>query len=469
MTDAPDNKMWGGRFDRLPDANFWEFQRSWGFDRRLLPQELAVSRAWVHALEHVGVLTADETKRLTAELQRIGERAAKDPAWLDQSNAEDVHHFVELHVRESLGALGAKLHAGRSRNELVTTSFRLWMRDAASHTRRAIARLCTALLDQADGNFGVPMPGNTHMQHAQPILFSHYLHAHAEGFLRDAERVATAAANADSCPMGSGALAGCVLPIDRQAIARELGFSSITANSLDATSQRDFALDYLFALAVTAVHLSRLAEDMVLFATPEFAFITLPDEYATGSSIMPQKKNPDSWELIRSRSGRVISALFSLLVTMKGLPTGYQRDLQEDKEPVFAAHDQVTGMLQIAAGAVASTTVNAARLREAASDPGLLATEAADYLVARGVPFRDAHEIVGKLVREAERRGQPWVSLPLKDFQKFSPAFGPDLFEHLTVEAALARRRAPGGTAPDTVRVALAGCRQRVAALEAGQ
>jgi len=459
--------MWGGRFDRPPDASFWEFQRSWGFDRRLLPYELAVNRTWVRALEQAAVLTAGEAKQLTAELQRIGERATKDPAWLEQSNAEDVHHFVELHVREALGPLGAKLHAGRSRNELVATSFRLWLRDAAAQTRRAMARLCTALLDQADRNFGVPMPGNTHMQHAQPILFSHYLHAHAEGFLRDAGRVAAAAAGADSCPMGSGALAGCVLPIDREAIARELGFSGITANSLDATSQRDFALDYLYALAVTAVHLSRLAEDMVLFATPEFGFITLPDEYATGSSIMPQKKNPDSWELIRGKSGRVLSALFSLLVTIKGLPTGYQRDLQEDKEPVFAAHDQVTGMLQIAAGAIAATTVNAARLREAASDPGLLATEAADYLVERGVPFRDAHEIVGKVVREAERRGQAWTSLSLHEFQKFSPAFATDLFEHLTVEAALARRRAPGGTAPETVKAALADCRKRVAALEA--
>jgi len=467
LSDAPDNKMWGGRFDRPPDASFWEFQRSWGFDRRLLPYELAVNRTWVRALEQAAVLTAGEAKQLTAELQRIGERATKDPAWLEQSNAEDVHHFVELHVREALGPLGAKLHAGRSRNELVATSFRLWLRDAAAQTRRAMARLCTALLDQADRNFGVPMPGNTHMQHAQPILFSHYLHAHAEGFLRDAGRVAAAAAGADSCPMGSGALAGCVLPIDREAIARELGFSGITANSLDATSQRDFALDYLYGLAVTAVHLSRLAEDMVLFATPEFGFITLPDEYATGSSIMPQKKNPDSWELIRGKSGRVLSALFSLLVTIKGLPTGYQRDLQEDKEPVFAAHDQVTGMLQIAAGAIAATTVNAARLREAASDPGLLATEAADYLVERGVPFRDAHEIVGKVVREAERRGQAWTSLSLHEFQKFSPAFATDLFEHLTVEAALARRRAPGGTAPETVKGALADCRKRVAALEA--
>jgi argininosuccinate lyase len=459
--------MWGGRLERPPDAGFWEFQRSWGFDRRLLPYELAVNRAWVTALERAGVVTAEEAKKLNRELDCIGERAAREPAWLDASNAEDVHHFVELHMRETLGPLGAKLHTGRSRNELVAASFRLFVRDAAAATRSGIVRLANALLDQAEKHLGVPMPGNTHMQHAQPILLSHYLHAHAEAFLRDAARVATAAANTDACPLGSGALAGCVLPIDRNAIARELGFSRITANSLDATSQRDFALDYLFALTTIALHLSRLAEDMVLFATPEFAFITLPDEYATGSSIMPQKKNPDSWELIRGKCGRVTAALFSLLTTLKGLPTGYQRDLQEDKEPLFAAHDQANAMLQIAAGAIAATTFNEARLRETADDPALLATEAADYLVERGVPFREAHEIVGKIVHEAEKRGQSWVTLPLEKLQQFSPAFGSDLFAHLTVESALARRKAAGGTAPQTVRAALADCRQRVAALEA--
>lgn len=461
--------MWGGRFDRSPDAGFWEFQRSWRFDQRLLPCELAVNRAWVSALHRASVVTAGEAEQLKAELQRIGERAARDAAWLEQSPAEDVHHFIELHMREALGALGAKLHTGRSRNELVATSFRLYVRESSAALRRGIAALASALLAQAEQHLGVPMPGNTHMQRAQPILFSHYLHAHTESFLRDANRASLAAANADECPMGSGALAGCVLPIDRMAIARELGFSRITANSLDATSQRDFALDYLFALVTTAVHLSRLAEDMVLFATPEFGFITLPDEYSTGSSLMPQKKNPDSWELIRGKCGRVTGALVTLLTTLKGVPTGYQRDLQEDKEPVFAAHDQVTAMLQIAAGAIAATTIQEARLREAAADPALLATEAADYLVERGVPFREAHEIVGKVVREAERRGQSWVTLPLEKLQQFSPAFGPDLAGYLTVESALARRGVPGGTARDAVRAALADCRKRVAALEAAE
>jgi argininosuccinate lyase len=466
VSDAAQKTMWSGRFEQPPDASFWNFQRSFPFDQCLLRHELAVDRAWARALQAAGVLTAEELRQMLAALDAIGQRAEREPVWMASSTAEDVHHFIELHVRESLGALGAKLHTGRSRNELVATEFRMWVRDAAHEMRRGVAKLGRALLSQAEQHLGVPMPGNTHLQHAQPILFSHYLHAQVEAFLRDAERIAAASAAADACPMGSGALAGSTLALDRAAIARELGFTRITANSLDATSCRDFALDYLYALALVAVHLSRLAEDIVLFATPEFGFIVLPDEYSTGSSLMPQKKNPDAWELLRGKSGRVIGHLMSLLVTLKGLPTGYQRDLQEDKEPVFAAHDQARAMLETAAGAIAAMRINVVRMREAADDPGLLATEAADYLVGRGVPFREAHEIVGKAVREAERRGQPWTTLPLEKLQTFSPAFGADLYSVLTVDAALARRRAPGGTAPETVRAALAGCRERLQQLE---
>ena len=254
-----------------------------------------------------------------------------------------------------------------------------------------------ALLDQAERNLGVAMPGMTHMQHGQPILFSHFLLAHLAAFDRDAARIAAAARAADECPMGSGALAGCAFAIDREALARELGFARPTANSLDAVSDRDFALEYLFAMAVLGTHLSRLAEDFVLFASQEFGFITLPDEYATGSSLMPQKKNPDSWELTRGKTGRLVGSLMSLLVTLKGLPTSYQRDLQEDKEPVFAAHDQALALVEVAAGAIAATRINRARMRDLASDPALLATDAADYLVRRGVPFRQAHEITGKV------------------------------------------------------------------------
>ena len=466
MSAAPKDKMWGGRFERPPDETFYEFQRSFSFDRRLLPYELAVDHAWARALEGAGILDAGEAGQISDALEAIAERAAAEPDWLDRSAAEDVHHFIELALVERLGPLGAKLHTGRSRNEMVATEFRLFVMEASRAMRRTVAELATALVDQAERHLGVPMPGSTHLQHAQPILFSHFLLAHVEALLCHLDRLSAASASADACPMGSGALAGCAFPIDREALGRELGFSRITSNSLNAVSQRDFALDYLYALAVLATSLSRLATDFVLFATPEFGFIILSDEYSTGSSLMPQKKNPDAWELIRGKSGRITAALVSLLITLKGLPSSYQRDLQEDKEPVFAAHDQALAMVTIATGAVAATRVNEVRLREAASNPDLLATEAADYLVRRGVPFRQAHEIVGQIIREAERSGHSWAALPLGKLKSFSPLFGEDLHAALTVEAALARRSVPGGTAPAAVRAAIAECRARLGAVE---
>ena len=310
MTSAPKDKLWGGRFDRAPDEAFYDFQRSFPFDRRLLPYQLAVDRAWARALEGAGILTDEEVRQILAALDQIADRAAADPAWLDGSTAEDVHHFAELALVERLGALGYKLHTGRSRNELVVTEFRMFIKDAAAAMRGAVAALVAALVRQAERHLDVPMPGNTHMQHAQPILLSHFLLAHAEGFFHDLDRLAFAAHTVDACPMGSGALAGCAFPVDRAALARELGFARITRNSLDAVSRRDFVLDYLYALAVLASHLSRLAEDFVLFATPEFGFVVLPDEYSTGSSLMPQKKNPDAWELVRGKAGRITAALF---------------------------------------------------------------------------------------------------------------------------------------------------------------
>jgi argininosuccinate lyase len=293
------------------------------------------------------------------------------------------------------------------------------------------------------------------MQHAQPLLLSHWLLAHAEAFDRDACRFLAAAQNADVCPLGSGALAGCAFPLDREALARDLGFSRITANSLDAVSDRDFALEFLFALSTLAMHHSRLAEDFVLFATPEFSFIALPDEFSTGSSLMPQKKNPDAWELIRGKTGRVYGALVAVLTTCKGLPSSYQRDLQEDKEPLFSAHDQTLAMTRIAAATLAATRFQEKALRESAADPALVATEIADYLVNHGVPFRDAHEIVGKVLRAAEEAGVTVNEMTLERLRTFSPAFGPDLAAMLTVDSALARRSVKGGTAPAAVRAAL--------------
>ncbi len=458
MTERKDDRLWGGRFEREPNARFDAFQRSFAFDRRLLPYEIAVDRAWAKALEPIGIFTATEVKQTLAALDKIATRARTDSAWLESfgATAEDVHHFVEKALVEELGPLGWKLHTGRSRNELVATDFRLFVIAAATQMQHALEAMLNAFLAQAKASRNVPMAGMTHMQHAQPILLSHFLLAHAEAFARDMIRLQHAAASADACPMGSGALAGNSFAVDRNAIAHELGFSRITGNSLDAVSDRDFALDYLFALTGIATHLSRLAEDFVLFASQEFSYVILPDEYSTGSSLMPQKKNPDAWELIRGKSGRITGALLGLLTTLKGLPTSYQRDLQEDKEALFAAHDQVADMLAVAVGAVAATKFNADRLKTVASNPALLATEAADYLVHKGIPFRQAHDIVGKVLREAEKQNISWMALPLEVLKKISPAFEADFARSLSVEAALAAKKVPGGTAPESVGDAIA-------------
>jgi argininosuccinate lyase len=457
-TDRKDDRLWGGRFERQPDEHFDVFQRSFAFDRRLLPYEIAVDRAWAKALEPISIFTATEVKQTLAALDKISDRAKTDPDWIDAfgATAEDVHHFVEKALVEELGPLGWKLHTGRSRNELVATDFRLFVIDAAAEIQRDLEALLNTLLLQAKSKLGVPMAGMTHMQHAQPILLSHFLLAHAEAFSRDITRLQHAATSADACPMGSGALAGNSFLINRSSIARELGFSKITANSLDAVSDRDFALDYLFALTGIATHLSRLAEDFVLFASQEFSYVILPDEFSTGSSLMPQKKNPDSWELIRGKTGRITGALVALLTTLKGLPTSYQRDLQEDKEALFAAHDQVGDVIWVANGALLGTQFRDDRLRAAASNPALLATEAADYLVHKGVPFRQAHDIVGKVLREAEKQNIPWTALPLEDLKKISLVFEADFSSGLSVDAALAAKKVPGGTAIESVRAAIA-------------
>jgi argininosuccinate lyase len=466
MSGPEDQKMWGGRFDRPPDDSFYEFERSWHFDRRLLPQEFALDRAWARAIASAGILSREEGQQIVAALDELERRAESEPAWLDNSKAEDVHHFVEAALIEKLGHLGAKLHTGRSRNEMVAAEFRMYVKEVAQQIRRALASLLRVIAVQAESNLRIPMPGSTHLQHAQPLLVSHWLLAHGESFHRDAERIAAAAARADFCPLGSGALAGCAFPLDRKALARDLGFSRVTANSLDAVGDRDFALEYISALCLLAMHLSRLAEDFVLFASPEFGYIKLPDEFSTGSSLMPQKKNPDAWELIRGKTGRIYGALFALLTTCKGLPSSYQRDLQEDKEALFGAHDQALAIVLIAGKTLAATRFLEERLREAAQDPALVATEVADYLVTFGVPFREAHEIVGKVLRAAESEGTSIREMPLERLKVFSPVFGGDLGTVLTLESSLARRATVGGTAPGAVRAALDDFKQRLIKLE---
>jgi argininosuccinate lyase len=459
MNERKDDRLWGGRFEKAPDKLFDAFQNSLRFDGRLLPYEIAVDRAWARALEAIGIFSASEVRQTLAALDKIAARSEGDHAWVKSFGAtvEDVHHFVEKALVEELGPLGWKLHTGRSRNELVATDFRLFVIDASRQMQLALgAQLIPTLTDQARAKLGVPMAGMTHMQHAQPILLSHFLLSHGEAFARDMVRLRHAATSADACPMGSGALAGNSFGVDRQAIARDLGFSRITANSLDAIGDRDFALDYLFALNGMALHLSRLAEDLVIFASQEFSYVVLPDEYSTGSSLMPQKKNPDCWELLRGKTGRITAALFSLCTTLKGLPTGYQRDLQEDKEALFAAHDQVGEMVNVASGALARTEFREDRLRAAASNPALRATEAADYLVRRGLPFRQAHDVVGKVLREAEKQGKPWPQLSLREVQAIAPEIDEGFLESSSVEKAINSKSVPGGTAESSVRAAIA-------------
>ncbi len=466
MSERKDDRLWGGRFEHAPDAHFDAFQRSFAFDRRLLPYEIAVDRAWARALAGVGIFSETEMRQTLAALDKISERVATEVSWPNSSTAEDVHQFVENALVEELGPLGWKLHTGRSRNELVATDFRLFVIDAVSDIRKTLLALLNGFLLQAKANLKIPMAGMTHMQHAQPILLSHFLMAHSEAFSRDLTRLQNAAARADACPMGSGALAGCSFPIDREAVAKELGFSRITANSLDAVSDRDFALDYLFALAGIATHLSRLAEDFVLFASQEFSYVILPDEYSTGSSLMPQKKNPDSWELLRGKTGRITAALFSLFTTLKGLPSSYQRDLQEDKEALFAAHDQMQDMIWVAQGALVASKFRADRLHAAASNPSLFATDAADYLVHRGVPFRQAHDLIGKVLREAEKQGKAWTQLSLEDVRKISPLFEADFLQGPSAESAIASKIVAGGTAEASVRFAITQLEQKLNQME---
>jgi len=466
MAERKDDRLWGGRFERAPNELFDAFQNSFAFDCRFLPYEIAVDRAWAQALQRAGILTEGEVTQTLAALDKIAQRAERDPMWLADSAAEDVHHFIEKALVEELGPVGWKLHTGRSRNELVATDFRLFIKDAVADSRDSLIALIHTCLEQAKSNLGLPMAGMTHMQHAQPILLSHFLLAHAEAFSRDLARLQSAAVSADACPMGSGALAGCSFAIDRNAIARDLGFSRITPNSLDAVSDRDFALDYLFAISGIATHLSRLAEDFVLFASQEFSYVILPDEYSTGSSLMPQKKNPDSWELLRGKTGRITAALFSLFTTLKGLPTSYQRDLQEDKEALFAAHDQINQMLIVATGALGKSKCREDRLRAAAGNPALVATDAADYLVRRGIPFRQAHDLVGKVLREAEQQGVPWPQLSLQELQKLSPQIDKGFLESPSIENAINSKNVPGGTAENSVRAAIAQLEQKLAQLE---
>jgi argininosuccinate lyase len=448
--DAPATRLWGGRFAAGPAEALARLSLSVHFDWRLARYDLRASRAHARVLHRAGLLTDAE---LDAMLKALGEldRAVQDGSFRPTVADEDVHTALERGLLERLGTLGGKLRAGRSRNDQVATDLRLFLRDHVRLIVSRITELQTALIEAAVASGDTPAPGMTHLQHAQPVLFGHQLLAHVHAFGRDIGRLRDWDRRAAVSPLGSGALAGSSLPLDPVALAAELGFDSAAPNSMDAVADRDFAAEFCFAAALIGVHLSRLGEEIVLWSSHEFGWIEIDDAYATGSSIMPQKKNPDVAELARGKAGRLIGGLTGLLTTLKGLPLTYNRDLQEDKEPVFDAIDTLVLVLPAMAGLVATLRVNSDRLRSLASAGFTLATDLAEYLVRRGVPFREAHEVVGHLVVWCQVHDCDLDEVSDADLAKVSEHLTPDVRTVLSVPGALAARKAYGGTAPERV------------------
>jgi len=462
MSDKKQNNLWGGRFKEAVDPAFAEFNRSFGFDRRLFEVDVRASIAHCDGLAGAGVLSTAEGDQIKAALTEILKRGQTNANYFDQVSAEDVHSFVEAQLVEMIGDVGRKLHTGRSRNDQVATDLRLWLRDEIDQIAGALRMIQEALLDLAETNRDVVMPGYTHLQRAQPILFAHWCLAYFEMLTRDRERIADTRKRVNVMPLGSAALAGTSYPIDREAVARALGFDSVSRNSLDAVSDRDFCLEFVSMASLVMMHLSRLAEDIILYATNEFGFFELSDAVATGSSLMPQKKNPDSMELVRGKAGRVFGHLAGLLATMKGLPLAYNKDMQEDKEAVFDTADTLKDCLGVTATVLRNIRVDDSRCRQAATHGYLNATELADYLVRRGMPFREAHETVGRIVVKALERGVELDDLPLDELKSFSSLIEQDVFESLSLEQTLKTKSQTGGTSPERVAVELKEAKARL-------
>jgi len=458
-------KMWSGRFRQPLDPEFERWQRSFGFDQRLLKYEIEASGAHARALKSAGILSADELIGILQGLQQIGEQAAASPAFLDDEEAEDVHHFVEKQLVALIGEAGYKLHSGRSRNEQIATDLRLYMRAAIDQLRAELAELCGIMVDRAERCGDAAMPAYTHLQRAEPVLVGHWLLAYVQMLLRDADRLADCRKRGNLCPLGSGAVAGATVPLDRTAIAQSLGFDGLTANSMDATSDRDFAIEFVNALSLLALHLSRWAEEMILFSSQEYEFIGLPEPYSTGSSAMPQKKNPDLLELVRGKSGRVLGNAMALSAALKGLPLAYNKDLQETQEPVFTAAETLLQMLPLVTGWMEAVEFHFERMLESTQSGFMNAWAAATYLVQRGVPSRLAHEKIGKAVQMALARKCELRELPLESLRSLSPAFGEDFYESITLAAVLAAHDVPGGTAPARVRQAIGAARKQIESL----
>ena len=464
MSDKTSKNLWGGRFAGRADPKFTDFNRSFGFDRRLFEVDVRGSIAHCNGLVRADVLTSDEGEQIESALNELLENGGARSRFLEDAVAEDVHSFVEARMVEMVGDLGRKLHTGRSRNDQVATDLRLWLRDEIDRLVALLFDSQTTLLDLAEANRDVVIPGYTHLQRAQPVLFAHWCLAYLEMLARDRERLADVRKRLNVLPLGSAALAGTSYSIDRESVARELGFDSVSRNSLDAVSDRDFCIEFASAASMIMMHLSRLAEDIILYSTTEFGFFEMSDAVATGSSLMPQKKNPDAMELVRGKAGRVFGHLQSLLTTMKGLPLAYNKDMQEDKEALFDTVDTVKASLSVATIVLSNIKLNGSRTREAATRGYLNATELADYLVRKAVPFREAHETVGRMVMHAIQRRCELNDLSLDEFKSFSPLIDDDVLDSLSLEATLATKSQIGGTAPGRVAEALASARKSLAA-----
>ncbi|MBN1161688.1 MAG: argininosuccinate lyase [Dehalococcoidales bacterium] len=450
-----------GRFSKSADKLAAEYTASLAFDQRLYKQDIAGSIAHVKMLAKQSIISDDEAKTIIGGLEAVRGEIEKGK-FKFAAEQEDIHMAIEARLIEKIGEAGLKLHTARSRNDQVALDMRLFVKETIATTQKGIRGLQQALLDIAEANKSVAMPGYTHLQAAQPVLLAHHLLAYFEMLQRDYERLSDCLKRADVMPLGSGALAGVAYKLDREFLAKELGFSKISQNSMDAVSDRDFILEYEAAAAICMMHLSRLAEEIVLWSSAEFGFIEIDDAYATGSSIMPQKKNPDVAELARGKTGRVYGNLMALLTTMKGLPLAYNRDMQEDKEGLFDTVDTLLSTLEVFAGIIKTIKVNNGNTCNALGRGYVLATDLADYLVKKGAAFRAAHEIVGKLVKYAVGKGKTLADLDMKEYKKFSPLFGADV-RSITIETSLAARNVIGGTAPVQVKKALAGARRIIA------
>ncbi len=450
--------LWSGRFDTAPDAAAFDFGASFRFDRRLFEDDVTGSVAWARALKKAGVLTGDDAAKLEAALGEILEAARANPAFVSGDD-EDVHSFVERQLVERVGDAGKRLHTGRSRNEQVSLDLRLYLRRRIPLLQRAVAAVVDALAQQAASAGDALMPSFTHFRPAQPVLVAHFFLSHVAPLRRDFARLGAAREEAGALPLGSGAIAGTAYAVDVEALAADLGFSRIVDNSMDASSDRDFAATFLYACAMTMVHLSRLAEDLIIFCGDEHRFFELSDALSTGSSMMPQKKNPDPLELVRGKSGRAIGHLVAMLTTIKGLPTGYNKDLQEDKEAVFGAEDTLAGCLAVVKSVGGGLTLNRARTA-AASSGMMLATDVADYLVGKGMPFRRAHEVVGALVRKLIAEERDFETLTLEEWRAASDLCGPDVIARITPAVSVQAKRTPQSTAPDAVAARLAEVRR---------